>query len=127
MLYIRLLGTCIPCEVFHMLFPPWKMLNISGRNASLAYHSTSSHGEVLNPHIPEKWTSKSVQYRLSFKGVRFRIANFASHFICVQIFQIDFPLILSASKYLRHISLSFHICRGQNEHFSIIMKEKWTS
>ena len=35
-------------------------------------------------------------YRLSsVKGVRFRIANFASHFIRVQIFQIDFPLILS--------------------------------
>ena len=34
-------------------------------------------------------------YRLSsIKGVRFRFANFASHFIRVQIFQIDFPLIL---------------------------------
>ena len=53
------------------------------------------------------------------KGVHFRFANFASHFIRVQIFQIDFPLILSASKYFRYISLSFYICRGQNEHFSI--------
>ena len=53
------------------------------------------------------------------KGVHFGFANFASHFIRVQIFQIDFPLILSASKYFRYISLSFYICRGQNEHFSI--------
>ena len=29
------------------------------------------------------------------------------------------PLILSASKYFRYISLSFYICRGQNEHFSM--------
>ena len=28
-------------------------------------------------------------------------------------------LILSASKYFKLISLSFYICRGQNEHFSI--------
>ena len=42
-----------------------------------------------------------------------------SHFIRVQIFQIDFALILSASKHFRNISLSFYICRGQNEHFSI--------
>ena len=53
------------------------------------------------------------------KGVHFRFANFASHFIRVQIFQIDFPLILSASKYFRYISLSFYICRGQNKHFSM--------
>ena len=45
---------------------------------------------------------RPVHYRLSsIKGVRFRFANFASHFICVQIFQIDFPLILSAYKYFR--------------------------
>ena len=49
------------------------------------------------------------------KGVHFGFANFASHFIRVQIFQIDFPLIISASKYFRQISLSFYICRGQNE------------
>ena len=55
----------------------------------------------------------------SIKGGQFRFVNFASHFIRVQIFQIDFPLILSASKYFRYISLSFYICRGQNEHFSI--------
>ena len=55
----------------------------------------------------------------SIKGGQFRLVNFAPHFIRVQIFQIDFPLILSASKYFRYISLSFYICRGQNEHFSI--------
>ena len=49
------------------------------------------------------------------KGGQFRLVNFASHFIRVQIFQIDFPLIISASKYFRQISLSFYICRGQNE------------
>ena len=43
-----------------------------------------------------------LHYRLSsIKGVPFRFANFASHFICVQIFQIYFPPILSASKYFR--------------------------
>ena len=53
------------------------------------------------------------------KGGQFRLVNFASQFICVQIFQIDFPLILSVSKYFRWISLSFSICRGQNKHFSM--------
>ena len=51
--------------------------------------------------------------KVSMGGVTFRILNFASHFIRVQIFQIDFPLIISASKYFRQISLSFYICRGQ--------------
>ena len=32
---------------------------------------------------------------------------------------LTFCLILSASKYFKYISLSFYICRGQNEHFSI--------
>ena len=53
--------------------------------------------------------------KVSMGGATFRILNFASHFIRVQIFQIDFPLIISASKYFRQISLSFYICRGQNE------------
>ena len=44
----------------------------------------------------------TLHYRLSsIKGVPFRFANFASHFISVQIFQVDFPLILSAYKYFR--------------------------
>ena len=30
-----------------------------------------------------------------------KLANFASHFIHVQIYQMDLPLILFASKYLR--------------------------
>ena len=49
-------------------------------------------------------------------GVTFRFANFASQFIRVQIFQIDFstlPLILSVSKYFRYI------CGGRNEHLLI--------
>ena len=37
----------------------------------------------------------SMHYRLrSIEGGQFRLVNFASHFIRVQIFQIDFPLIL---------------------------------
>ena len=63
------------------------------------------------------WPSASLHYRLrSIRGGQFRLVNFASHFIRVQIFQIDFLLILSASKYFRYISLSFYICRRQNEH-----------
>jgi len=49
------------------------------------------------------------------EGVQFRFDNFGSHFIRVQIFQIDFStllLILSASKYFRLI------LKGPNEHFS---------
>ena len=50
------------------------------------------------------------------EGVQFRFDNFGSHFIRVQIFQIDFStllLILSASKYFRLI------LKRPNEHFSI--------
>ena len=65
------------------------------------------------------WSQIRHYWLRSIKGGQFRLVNFASHFIRVQIFQIDFPLILSASKYFRYISLSFYICRGQNEHFSI--------
>ena len=58
----------------------------------------------------------SVHYRLRpIKEVQFGFAHFMSHFIRVQIFQIDFPLILSASKFFRYFSLSFYIFRGQNE------------
>ena len=39
--------------------------------------------------------SATLHYRLrSVEGGQFRLVNFASHFIRVQIFQIDFPLIL---------------------------------
>ena len=72
------------------------------------------------------------------EGVQFRFDNFDSHFIRVQIFQIDFStllLILSAYKYFRLI------LKRPNEHFSIsvwhfhaketfmkqFMKEKRTS
>ena len=50
------------------------------------------------------------------ESVRFRFDNLGSHFIRVQIFQIDFlltPSILSASKYFRYS------CRGQNELFLV--------
>ena len=42
-----------------------------------------------------QWVIESMHYCLRpIKGVHFGFANFASHFIRVQIFQIDFPLIL---------------------------------
>ena len=50
------------------------------------------------------------------KSGQLRFWNFGSHFIRVQIFQIDLstlPLILSVSKYFRYI------CGGRNEHLLI--------
>ena len=39
--------------------------------------------------------NSTMHYRIRpIEGGQFRLVNFASHFICVQIFQIDFPLIL---------------------------------
>ena len=50
----------------------------------------------------------ALHYRLRpIKEVQFGFAHFMSHFIRVQIFQIDFPLILSASKFFRYFPLSF--------------------
>ena len=43
----------------------------------------------------------------SIKSGEFRLINFVSHFIRVQIFQIDFPLILSASTCFRWIDSSY--------------------
>ena len=46
-----------------------------------------------------------MHYRLrSIEGGQFRFVSFASHFIRVQIFQIDFPLILSVSKYFTAVT-----------------------
>ena len=57
-----------------------------------------------------------MHYKLRPIGeVQFGFAHFVPHFISVQIFQINFPLILYASKCYRQIFLSFYICRGQNE------------
>ena len=60
---------------------------------------------------------QTLHYRLKpMKQGQFRLANFASHFISFQTFQIDFstvPLILFASKYFRYIF------RGHNEDFTI--------
>ena len=50
----------------------------------------------------ERNNIEALHYRLrSIKEVQFGFAHFVSHFIRVQIFQIDFPLILSTSKYFR--------------------------
>ena len=51
--------------------------------------------EEVVPLSPEIRVRHPLHYWLRpIKGVHFRFANFASHFIRVQIFQIDFPLIL---------------------------------
>ena len=50
---------------------------------------------VLTKLLPPLNCTPPLHYGLRpIKGVHFRFANFASHFIRVQIFQIDFPLIL---------------------------------
>ena len=57
------------------------------------------------------------------RGVPFWVMNFASHFFCVQIFQIDLSallLILSVSKYSRYI------CGGRNEWLSVMLSFKKT-
>ena len=65
---------------------------------------------------------QSLQFGLrSIEGGYFRFLNFASHFICLQIFQIRLSterLILSASKYSRYIF------RGRNAQFSIGTRQK---
>ena len=49
----------------------------------------------LDPPLGALELSPAVHYWLrSIKGGQFRLVNFASHFIRVQIFQIYFPLIL---------------------------------
>ena len=65
-------------------------------------------GPNKNPKVSVR--DEPVHYRLRpIKEVQFGFAHFMSHFIRVQIFQIDFPLILSASKFFRYFPLSFHI------------------
>ena len=94
----------------------------AGGSASLTFTTTGGkfkaklEVQLGAPSSTSSGLSPSLHYgKVSMGGATFRILNFASHFIRVQIFQIDFPLIISASKYFRQISLSFYICRGQNE------------
>ena len=76
----------------------------------------SKRWKMSNVPINYPGTFHHWHYRLRpIKEVQFGFAHFMSHFIRVQIFQIDFPLILSASKFFRYFSLSIYICRGQNE------------
>ena len=53
------------------------------------------------------WKSDTLHYRLRLiESVHYRFLEFASHFICLQIFQIGLStecLILSVSKYSRYI------------------------
>ena len=54
-----------------------------------------SPGLLKGPFIARLSLQLPLHYRLrSIEGGQFRLVNFASHFIRVQIFQIDFPLIL---------------------------------
>ena len=81
----------------------------------------------------------ALHYRLRpIEGVQFRFDNFGSHFISVQIFQIDFStllLILSAFKYFRlilkrrneHFSISFSYYRAIETFVQQLRKEKGTS
>ena len=60
---------------------------IFGNDCDLSEHTATQH--------KHRCYFSPLHYRLSsIKGVRFRFANFASHFFRVQIFQIDFPLTL---------------------------------
>ena len=74
---------------------PFKEATFLIKSIFLGIHDMTSN--IKTTH--NQWIIlSSLHYRLSsIKGVRF--ANFASHFIRVQIFQIDFSLILSTSKY----------------------------
>ena len=79
------------------------------------YYRRFSFAHLLLPHHTRSPTSifderkyskvQAVHYRLRpIESVQFRLDNLGSHFIRVQIFQIDFlltPSILSASKYFR--------------------------
>ena len=78
---------------------------------------TSSLGLLLFFHSPHR--SPAMHYWLRPIGSgQLVFQNFASIFIFIQIFQIDFstlPFILSASNYFRYI------LSRRNEHFSISM------
>ena len=65
---------------------------------SLKYAETFTFHQNFVDRIPDN----TMHYRArAIKEGRFRFANLASHFICIQIFQIDLPPILSTSKYFR--------------------------
>ena len=102
----------------------------AGGSASLTFTTTGGkfkaklEVQLGAPSSTSSGLSPSLHYgKVSMGGATFRFLNFASHFIRVQIFQIDFPLIISASKYFRQISLSFYICRGQNEQPAISISQ----
>ena len=65
---------------------------------SLKYAETFTFHQNFVDRIPDN----TMHYRArAIKEGQFRFANLASHFIRIQIFQIDLPPILSASKYFR--------------------------
>ena len=62
----------------------WELLHHEGKKFTQVLKGVFTSGLVDTLHY---WLRP-------IKGGQFRLGNFASHFICVQIFQIDFPLIL---------------------------------
>ena len=111
--------------------------NPGGRRGRLYYpmltlFSSSRPRISVKPGISSSLTKKGIIYEVNYdptwdpagamhyrlrpiKRGQFRFSNFPSHFISVQIFQIDLstlPLILSVSKYFRYAF------RTQNESFS---------
>ena len=102
----------------HWLFLCLTLINIY--NWTTLQFETASEVPSLfgtqNAALPP-FSCKPLHYWLRhIEGVQFRFDNFGSHFIRVQIFQIDFStllLISSASKYFRLI------LEGPNEHVSI--------
>ena len=101
------------CEICGKVFTP---------ASNLASILSPPWGEIIGPSLYQLWLQfdqnfqlkrhkmvhtgpthlNTLHYRLSsIKGVQFRFANFASHIFRVQIFQIDFLLILSTSKCIR--------------------------
>ena len=76
-------------RVFHITYGRWVMVSVLHN-----FHNKPTRN----------WAAQSepMHYRArAIKEGPFRFANLASHFISIQIFQIDLPPILSTSKYFR--------------------------
>ena len=98
--------------------PRWIMIRVGGGPSSCPFRGKCAFIFPCRFAFSKiQQESRPLHYWLrAIEGVQFRFDNFSSHFIRVQIFQIDFstlPLILSAFKYFRMI------LKRPNEHFSI--------
>ena len=102
----------LPCAMVALVLSNMPENWVTGWVASIREDLVTSIREAVVTamgHVPP------LHYRLRpIKRGQFRFSNFASHFISVQIFQINFstlPPILSVSKYFRYV------LRTRNEHF----------